>query len=190
MKKLFNQVVFCLFLIFGFHFFYSQEVKVDTVFVGNATSRNINKFIKKQATVFIIVRHGEKENNGKNPHLSEAGKNRAKNLAELLKNSKIDNAYSTDYFRTRETVENLVLDKKLEVKIYNPSKISDFVKNELVINQSKNIISGHSNTNPLLLNEICKVNFYKDIPDAKFSDIYIVNVFKKEKRIKVFHLLY
>lgn len=190
MKKLFNQVVFCLFLIFGFHFCYSQEIKVDTVFVGNATSRNINKFIKKQATVFIIVRHGEKENNGKNPHLSEAGKNRAKNLAELLKNSKIDNAYSTDYFRTRETVENLVLDKKLEVKIYNPSKISDFVKNELVINQSKNIISGHSNTNPLLLNEICKVNFYKDIPDAKFSDIYIVNVFKKEKRIKVFHLLY
>jgi hypothetical protein len=83
-----------------------------------------------------------------------------------LKNSKIDNAYSTDYFRTRETVENLVSDKKLEVKIYNPSKISDFVKNELVFNQSKNIISGHSNTNPLLLNEICKVNFYKDIPDA------------------------
>ena len=190
MKKLFNQVVFCLFLIFGFHFCYSQEIKVDTVFVGNATNRNINKFIKKQATVFIIVRHGEKENNGKNPHLSEAGKNRAKNLAELLKNSKIDNAYSTDYFITKETVENLVLDKKLEVKIYNPSKISDFVKNELVINQSKNIISGHSNTNPLLLNEICKVNFYKDIPDAKFSDIYIVNVFKKEKRIKVFHLLY
>lgn len=190
MKKLFNQVVFCLFLIFGFHFCYSQEIKVDTVFVGNATSRNINKFIKKQATVFIIVRHGEKENNGKNPHLSEAGKNRAKNLAELLKNSKIDNAYSTDYFRTRETVENLVLEKKLEVKIYNPSKISDFVKNELVFNQPKNIISGHSNTNPLLLNEICKVNFYKDIPDAKFSDIYIVNVFKKGKRIKVFHLLY
>ena len=190
MKKLFNQVVFCLFLIFGFHFFYSQEVKVDTVFVGNATSRNINKFIKKQATVFIIVRHGEKENNGKNPHLSEAGKDRAKNLAELLKNSKIDNAYSTDYFRTKETVENLVLDKKLEVKIYNPSKIWDFVKNELVINQSKNIISGHSNTNPLLLNEICKVSFYKDIPDAKFNDVYIVNVFKKGKRIKVFHLLY
>jgi hypothetical protein len=52
-------------LIFGFHFCYSQEVKVDTVFVGNATNRNINKFIKEQATVFIIVRHGEKENNGK-----------------------------------------------------------------------------------------------------------------------------
>ena len=190
MKKLFCQVVFSLFLIFGFHFCYSQEVKVDTVFVGNATSRNINKFIKEQATVFIIVRHGEKENNGKNPHLSEAGKNRAKNLAELLKNSKIDNAYSTDYFRTRETVENLVLDKKLEVKIYNPSKISDFVKNELVINQSKNIISGHSNTNPVLLNEICKKSIYKDIPDNQFNDIFIVNVFKNREKIIIYHLLY
>ncbi len=190
MKKLFCQVVFSLFLIFGFHFCYSQGIKVDTVFVGNATSRNINKFIKKQATVFIIVRHGEKENNGKNPHLSEAGKNRAKNLAELLKNSKIDNAYSTDYFRTRETVENLVLDKKLEVKIYNPSKISDFVKNELVINQSKNIISGHSNTNPVLLNEICKKSIYKDIPDTQFNDIFIVNVFKNRAKIIIYHLLY
>lgn len=177
-------------LLLGFTLLNAQNVKIDTVFVGKANAKEIKNYLKNRATVFIIVRHGEKENNGKNPHLSEAGKNRAKNLAELLKNSKIDNVYSTDYFRTRETVENLVSDKKLEVKIYNPSKISDFVKNELVFNQSKNIISGHSNTNPLLLNEICKVSFYKDIPDAKFNDVYIVNVFKKGKRIKVFHLLY
>lgn len=190
MKNLFSLGLFFLFLIFGFHFCYSQEVKVDTVFVGNVSNNKVNKFIKKQATVFIIVRHGEKENNGKNPHLSEAGKKRANNLAELMKNVKIDHVYSSDFFRTLETVEHLVSDKKLEVKIYNPSKISDFVKNELVFNQSKSIISGHSNTNPLLLNEICKVNFYKDIPDDKFNDIYIVNVYRKGSRIKVFHLLY
>ena len=107
-----------------------------------------------------------------------------------MKNSKIDNAYSTDYFRTRETLENLVSDKKLEVKIYNPSKISDFVKNELIFNQSKNIISGHSNTNPVLLNEICKKSIYKDIPDTQFNDIFIVNVFKNREKIIIYHLLY
>lgn len=190
MKNLLSKYFLCLFLVLGFHFCCSQEMKIDTVFVGNLTNQKIEKFIKKQATVFIIVRHGEKENSGENPHLSEAGKNRAINLAELLKNAKIDHAYSTDFFRTRETLEYLVSDKKLEVKIYNPSKISDFVKTELVFNQSKSIISGHSNTNPLLLNEICKVNFYKDIPDDKFNDLYIVNVFRKGKRIKVFHFLY
>ena len=84
----------------------------------------------------------------------------------------------------------MVLDKKLEVKIYNPSKISDFVKNELVINQSKNIISGHSNTNPVLLNEICKKSIYKDIPDTQFNDIFIVNVFKNREKIIIYHLLY
>lgn len=177
-------------MVLGFHFCYSQEMKVDTVFVGNLANQKIEKFIKKQATVFIIVRHGEKENNGKNPHLSEEGKKRAKNLAELLKNIKIDHLYSTDFFRTRETLEYLVSDKKLKLTIYNPSKISDFVKSELVFNQTINVISGHSNTNPLLLNEICKVNFYKDIPDDKFNDIYIMNVFRKGRRIKVFHLLY
>ena len=107
-----------------------------------------------------------------------------------MKNSKIDNAYSTDYFRTRETVENLVSDKKLEVKIYNPSKISDFFKNELVINQSKNIISGHSNTNPVLLNELIQQPLFKDISDEKFNDIYIVNFFENDKKVKVYHLLY
>lgn len=190
MKKLFSQIVFCLFLIFGFHFCYSQEIKVDTVFVGNATSRNINKFIKKQATVFIVIRHGEKEDNSKNPHLSEEGKKRAKNLAVLLKSVKIDEIYSSDFFRTKETLEPLAVDKKLKFKIYNPSKIPDFVKNDLIFNQSRNVISGHSNTNPVLLNEICKKSIYKDIPDNQFNDIFIVNVFKNREKIIIYHLLY
>ena len=190
MKKLFNQVVFSLFLIFGFHFCYSQEVKVDTVFVGNATSRNINKFIKKQATVFIIVRHGEKENNGKNPHLSEAGKERANRLAQLFKKVKIQNAFSTDFFRTRETLEPLILEQKLDLKIYNPREIPEFVKNDLSKNTGVNIISGHSNTNPILLNELIQQPLFKDIPDEKFNDIYIVNFFENDKKVKVYHLLY
>lgn len=190
MKKLFNQVVFSLFLIFGFHFCYSQEVKVDTVFVGNATSRNINKFIKEQATVFIIVRHGEKENNGKNPHLSDAGKERAKRLAQLFKKVKIQNAFSTDFFRTRETLEPLILEKKLDLKIYNPKEIPEFVKNDLSKNTGVNIISGHSNTNPVLLNELIQQPLFKDIPDEKFNDIYIVNFFENDKKVKVYHLFY
>ena len=182
--------VFCLFLIFGFHFCYSQEVKVDTVFVGNATSRNINKFIKEQATVFIIVRHGEKENNGKNPHLSEPGKERAKHLAQLFKKVKIQNAFSTDFFRTRESLEPLILEKKLDLKIYNPKEIPEFVKNDLSKNTGVNIISGHSNINPVLLNELIQLPLFKDIPDEKFNDIYIVNFFENDKKVKVYHLLY
>ena len=66
--------------------------------------------------------------------------------------------------------------------------LQDIYKNKA--NYTILFISEHYKTKPMLLNEICKVSFYKDIPDAKFNDVYIVNVFKKGKRIKVFHLLY
>lgn len=188
--KIMRTVSFFLLLFFlDFNFTFAQQ-KVDTVFVGKATSKNIKQSIDKKALVYIIVRHGEKENNGKNPHLSEAGKKRAKHLAQLFKKVKIQNAFSTDFFRTRETLEPLILEKKLDLKIYNPREISEFVKNDLTKKTEVNIISGHSNTNPVLLNEFIQQPLFKDIPDEKFNDIYIVNFFENDKKVKIYHLLY
>ena len=188
--KIFKRASFLLLLsIFSFNLTFAQQ-KVDTVFVGKATSKTIKQSIDKKALVYIIVRHGEKENNGKNPHLSEAGKKRANRLAQLFKKVKIQNAFSTDVFRTRETLEPLILEQKLDLKIYNPREIPEFVKNDLSKNTGVNIISGHSNTNPILLNELIQQTLFKDIPDEKFNDIYIVNFFENDKKVKVYHLLY
>ena len=180
---------FLLLFLLNFNLTFAQQ-KVDTVFVGKATSKNLRQSIDKKALVYIVVRHGEKENNGKNPHLSDAGKERAKHLAQLFKKVKIQNAFSTDFFRTRETLEPLILEKKLDLKIYNPKEISEFVKKDLTKNTGVNIISGHSNTNPVLLNELIQQTLFKDIPDEKFNDIYIVNFFENDKKVKVYHLLY
>ncbi len=172
--KIFKKASFLLLLsLFSFNLTFAQQ-KVDTVFVGKATSKTIKQSIDKKALVYIIVRHGEKENNGKNPHLSEPGKERAKHLAQLFKKVKIQNAFSTDFFRTRETLEPLILEKKLDLKIYNPKEIPEFVKNDLSKNTGVNI------QQPL----------FKDIPDEKFNDIYIVNFFENDKKVKVYHLLY
>ena len=188
--KIIKRASFLLLLsIFSFNLTFAQQ-KVDTVFVGKATSKNLRQSIDKKALVYIVVRHGEKENNGKNPHLSEPGKERAKRLAQLFKKVKIQNAFSTDFFRTRETLEPLILEKKLDLKIYNPKEIPEFVKNDLSKNTGVNIISGHSNTNPVLLNELIQQPLFKDIPDEKFNDIYIVNFFENDKKVKVYHLLY
>lgn len=89
MKNFFILGLFYLFLLFGFQFYHAQKFKVDTVFIGNIKEHSIHKFIKKRASVFIVVRHGEKEIGGKNPHLSEEGKSRARSLAVYLKNVKI-----------------------------------------------------------------------------------------------------
>ncbi|MEZ7888240.1 MAG: hypothetical protein QMB79_01325, partial [Cloacibacterium sp.] len=87
-------------------------------------------------------------------------------------------------------LEPLILEKKLDLKIYNPKEIPEFVKNDLSKNTGVNIISGHSNTNPVLLNELIQQPLFKDIPDEKFNDIYIVNFFENDKKVKVYHLLY
>ena len=81
-------------LLLGFTLLNAQNVKIDTVFVGKANAKEIKNYLKNRATVFIVIRHGEKEDNSKNPHLSEEGKKRAKNLAALLKSVKIDEIYS------------------------------------------------------------------------------------------------
>ena len=78
------------------------------------------------------------------------------------------------------------LDRKDPLNKY----ISEFVKNDLSKNTGVNIISGHSNTNPVLLNELIQQPLFKDIPDEKFNDIYIVNFFENDKKVKVYHLLY
>ena len=141
--KIFKIASFLLLLsIFSFNFTFAQQ-KVDTVFVGKATSKTIKQSIDKKALVYIVVRHGEKENNGKNPHLSELGKERAKHLAQLFEKVKIKNAFSTDFFRTRETLEPLILEKKLDLKIYNPREISEFVKNDLTKNTGVKIGRAH-----------------------------------------------
>lgn len=184
MKKI---LLFLLFFVVGF-VVKAQETKVDTIFIGKIKNESIKKYIKKKATVFILVRHGEKQYEGKNPSLSVEGKNRAQRLSALLKEVEIDNAFSTDFLRTKETIEPIVFAKNLKIRIYNPGKISDFVAKELSQNQSRNLIVGHSNTNPKLINEICKKSLYQEIPENKFNDFYVVNVFRN--KIVVYHLLY
>ena len=76
------------------------------------------------------------------------------------------------------------------LKIYNPKEIPEFVKNDLTKNTGVNIISGHSNTNRILLNELIQQPLFKDIPDEKFNDIYIINFFENDKKVKVYHLFY
>ena len=72
----------------------------------------------------------------------------------------------------------MILEKKLDLKIYNPKEIPEFVKNDLSKNTGVNIISGHSNTNPVLLNELIQQPLFKDIPDENLMT-FILSIFLK-----------
>src|SRR5690606_4895518 len=83
-------------------------------------------------TKVILVRHAEKAEDGtKNPSLSEVGKNRAKRLAEMLKDLKIDEGYATPYKRTNETITPLCEANQIIIQPYDafkPTTIEEAVK--------------------------------------------------------------
>jgi broad specificity phosphatase PhoE len=103
----------------------------------------------------ILVRHAEKisdDMNGKDVPLSKAGQERARLLAEMLKDSGITAIYASDTVRTRATAQPLASELHLPIKNLgqrDPEGAVRFLRkenpNDVVL------IVGHSDTLPGLL---------------------------------------
>ncbi|GAA5443240.1 hypothetical protein Misp06_01416 [Microbulbifer sp. NBRC 101763] len=103
--------------------------------------------------VIYLVRHAEKQRgleSGINPHLTEAGRQRAKQLARVLGEVGIDAVYSTDYVRTKETAEPLAAELGLPIQTYNPRKLKEFAR-QFDQAGKRVLVVGHSNTTPKLV---------------------------------------
>ncbi len=144
---------------------------------------------KDSITKVFIIRHAEKADDGsKDPPLSEAGKNRAAALAKTFSKTRIDGIYSTPY-KTRETVSVLSAQTGVSVVNYNPmdtEAIWSLVRNQ----KGKNLLfAGHSNTVPLILNRLTQSEGYKDLPETKFDNIWIL-LLKGTELVDLIHLTY
>ena len=104
---------------------------------------------EKPFTVFL-VRHAEKVDKSKDPELSDAGKDRALKLAQVLKSTLIEEVYSTDYIRTRETAAPTAEHFGLETRLYNPKTLKDLA-DTLTANAVPALVVGHSNSTPNLV---------------------------------------
>ncbi len=104
---------------------------------------------QKISTIFL-VRHAEPyfppyEEEPPNPHLNYAGQERAKKLMLKLRDISIDRIYSTERFRTIETVRPLADLKKLSIIPYHYKNLEGLA-GEILANPGTHVISGHSNT--------------------------------------------
>lgn len=143
-------------------------------------------------TTFILVRHAEKDltQSTSDPDLSPEGKARATKFAELFSKSDIGAVYSTPYKRTRQTVEALAAAKGLQVTSYQPTKM-DEIDNMIKQYAGKTIVvSGHSNTVPLVLNYLIGEEKYKMFDDSDYGNIIIVSVVQRGKDAKVVWMRY
>src|SRR5688572_4009292 len=143
-------------------------------------------------TTFILIRHAEKDltQSTNDPDLSAEGKNRAVKLNELLKKTSIQAIYSTPFKRTQQTVATVAQEKGITVGTYQANKMDEI---DAMIKQHAGgtvLLSGHSNTVPVILNYLIGEEKYKVLDDGDYGNVIVVSVTERGKNAKVVWLRY
>lgn len=109
-----------------------------------------------QAATIILVRHADR-NGGMAPDvsLSRSGEVRARELARVLKDSKIGAIFTTEVRRTQQTAEPVATEFHLQ-RIVIPAKDTEALVSRLqaLPDDETVLVVGHSNTIPLLVERL------------------------------------
>jgi broad specificity phosphatase PhoE len=139
-----------------------------------------------EVTTFILVRHAEKADDGtQNPPLTDEGYKRAANLVFMLDRQDIDLIYSTDTFRTMQTVEPLAENKKMEIAHYNSRELSEFIMMLKADHTGQTIvICGHSNTLPETANLILGTTYFtENFDESDYENLLLIQHFGESSRM-------
>jgi phosphohistidine phosphatase SixA len=129
----------------------------------------------QQPLVVFVVRHAEKADASRDPDLSVAGRQRAAQLAVLLRDTGVKYVHSSDFKRTKDTAAPVAAALGLEVKSYDPQDLPSLVT-QLRQTGGRHLIVGHSNTTPETV-ELLGGDPSSAIDDkSEFDRLYIVNV--------------
>ncbi|MCA0133105.1 histidine phosphatase family protein [Winogradskyella alexanderae] len=131
-----------------------------------------------QTTTYYLIRHAEKDRTDKSnsdPHLTTAGLNRAKNWTKILSDVNFDKVYSTNYNRTKETALPTANANNLHVEIYDPRNF-DINTFKMKTKGKTVLIVGHSNTTPMIANQLIGEKKYEMIEDNTNGNLYIINI--------------
>lgn len=101
-----------------------------------------------ELTTIYLVRHAEKAT-GKNPELTEAGQQRAEDLAAFFKGKNVTEVFSTDYRRTQQTAAPTAKQASRGVGSYSHKKLEEIAE-QVRKKKGTILIVGHSNTTPEL----------------------------------------
>lgn len=128
----------------------------------------------------ILIRHAEKESaemvDANDPPLTAAGKERAERLVEKIGKYHPGAIYSTNYKRTRDTVEPLAKKRGKSVQVYDASKPQDLIDAIKSSKTKRFVVVGHSNTIPPLVNLITGKDLFKNLQDPEYSVIWIIKM--------------
>ncbi len=132
-----------------------------------------------------VVRHAEKVKQevgmSADVELSTEGKNRAEELAIVLKKKRIKNIFSTNTTRTKSTAAPLAKKRAIPIILYEAKPDSIFLKK---INTCKGnvLVVGHSNTYDDIINLLCGgIIIPTNLQDHEYDNLY--EIIKRKGKI-------
>jgi len=134
-----------------------------------------NSIAASEETVVFLVRHAEKTAAKDDPGLSEDGRQRSLQLANLLKDAGIDHVHSTDYKRTRETAAPFAEMTGLEIEFYSwddPPNLAQSLKHD----GKRHLVVGHSNTTTELVTLLGGEPGTEIDPSGENDRLYILTI--------------
>ena len=130
-----------------------------------------------------LVRHSEKQADGSHdPALSGTGRNRSEQLANWFQDTDIEDIWSSDYRRSRDTAAPLLSTLGLELKLYDPLDLPALVS-ELLENRNNAVIVGHSNTTPELARLLCHC-VIADMDESEYDRLIVVSINGDETKVE------
>jgi 2,3-bisphosphoglycerate-dependent phosphoglycerate mutase len=168
--------------------------RIQVIIIYTAIAVGLAWFFESQATTTVIfVRHAEKlQVKGSDPELSEAGRQRAAELARQLVDADvvagIDAIYSTPYRRTEETAQPLASALNVPISSYDAANTETII--DEIVKQHKGkivLVVGHRNTVPAMIGNMGASKKVPDIDENEYDNIYIVSIpwFGKTKTIRL-----
>jgi len=133
----------------------------------------------QDGVIIFLVRHAERADDGgmaaeDDPHLSEAGQGRGRQLAEMLKNAGLTHIHSSDYIRTRETAAPAATAAGLAVASYDVRALEEFAK-ELLSTPGRHLVVGHSNSTPNLVAALGG-DPHGEIETMEYDRLYLLSI--------------
>jgi broad specificity phosphatase PhoE len=130
----------------------------------------------KPSTIVFLVRHAERDGEGADPLITEAGHKRAKALADLLADAGITAIYSSEFQRTQQTAAPLAERLGLKVTVV-PAKDRDALVAHIreLGPGARALIVGHSNTVPGLASRLTGAKT-AEMPDTEYDRLYVATI--------------
>ncbi len=143
----------------------------------------VNTQNNKQLTIYYLIRHAEKLS-GKNPDLTEKGKQRAQSWAQYFRDDSLTAVYSTDTQRTLATALPTAEEFGLTIQKYDPTQLVDKTFKSNTVGK-RILIVGHTDTTPMIANALLGEKKYDDIPMSEFGWVYMITVRNGEAHCEI-----